>query len=196
MQADESGGSNADSAREADGAQVPAPQTNSTSADPQKSRRALLRAAVAGSVALTGAGAAAMAPWRPRLFGPIPIAFASVSPTPTAVPHGSPTPPKPTATPTSPPKPTATPTPPPKSITIKGFAFNPATLSVPRGTTITWTNQDSFPHTSTSDTNNVWDSGPIAGNGGSFSFTFDLAPGTYGYHCSIHTFMKGSVTVT
>jgi plastocyanin len=51
-------------------------------------------------------------------------------------------------------------------------------------------------HTSTSDTSGLWNSGTIAGNGGTFSFTFNLAPGTYNYHCSIHAFMQGSITVT
>lgn len=86
--------------------------------------------------------------------------------------------------------------PPPASVTIQNLAFSPPTLTIPQGTTVTWTNKDGFPHTSTSDTNNLWDSGAISGNGGTFSFTFTLAPGTYTYHCSIHTFMMGSVTVT
>jgi plastocyanin len=61
---------------------------------------------------------------------------------------------------------------------------------------VTWTNMDGTVHTSTSDTSGLWNSGIIAGNGGTFSFTFNLAPGTYNYHCSIHSFMHGSITVT
>jgi plastocyanin len=81
-------------------------------------------------------------------------------------------------------------------VTIKNLAFNPAALSVPHGTTVTWTNKDSIAHTSTSDAGGQWDSGIIAPNGGAFSFTFNFAPGTYTYHCSIHAFMHGSITVT
>ncbi len=164
--------------------QADAPESHAGSAlpDTQRSRRALLRAAVAGSVAITGAGAAAaaaVAPWRPQIFGPIKTAFAAASPTPTATPHSTPTPL------------------PPPAVTIQGYKFHPAALTVPRGTTVTWTNQDSVSHTSTSDTSGLWDSGQIAGTGGTFIFTFNLAPGTYNYHCSNHPFMPhGSITVT
>jgi plastocyanin len=151
------------------------------SLDAQRTRRAFLRAAVVGSVAMTGASAAAMAPWRPQILGSVKPAFAAASPVPTGTP---------TATPTKTPTP-----PPPAAVTISRLAFSPATLTIPRGTTVTWTNQDPTPHTSTCDTN-VWDSHAISGSGGTFSFTFDVAPGTYNYHCSIHTFMHGSITVT
>ncbi len=152
--------------------------------DGQRSRRAFLRAAVVGSVAATGASAAVVAPWRPQVFGPVRAAFAVASPTPTRTP---------TATPTE--TPTATPTPSTAAVTIKSLAFSPAALTIPRGTTVTWTNQDSIPHTSTCDTS-VWDSHTISGSGGTFSFTFNVAPGTYNYHCSIHSFMHASITVT
>jgi plastocyanin len=188
VSADHADGLGAAPAREADGSYAPMRQTESapadTHADTPRSRRAFLRAAVVRSAAITGAGAAAVAPWQPQHFGRFQVALAAMSPTP-----------RPTATPPHRSTATPTPTPPPAGIAIKGLTFNPATLSVSRGTIITWTNEDGFPHTSTSDTAGVWDSGPITGNGGSFRFTVHLAPGTYSYHCSIHPFMKGSITV-
>jgi plastocyanin len=60
------------------------------------------------------------------------------------------------------------------------------------GSTITWMNNDSTQHTVTSDTSQ-FDSGILA-PGGMFAFTF-TQPGTFTYHCNIHTFMKGTVTV-
>jgi plastocyanin len=80
----------------------------------------------------------------------------------------------------------------PVAVTIKDFAFNPATITVATGTTVTWTNEDSVTHTVTSDTG-VFDSGDIH-QGADFSYTFNTA-GDYGYHCSIHTYMKGHVIV-
>lgn len=77
-------------------------------------------------------------------------------------------------------------------VTIKGFSFQPAALTVPVGTTVTWTNEDSVDHTSTSDTG-VWNSGHL-GTGQSFSFTFKR-PGTFSYHCAIHPDMKATIVV-
>lgn len=78
------------------------------------------------------------------------------------------------------------------TITIVNFAFSPASVTVPAGTTITWTNQDTAPHTVTSDTG-LWDSGTV-NTGGSYSRTFST-PGTFPYHCAIHPFMKAEVIV-
>jgi plastocyanin len=86
------------------------------------------------------------------------------------------------------------------NITIKEFAFSPASVTVPAGTTVTWTNQDSVPHTIVNDFNPLFSQGAMFTSsqlqtGQSFSFTFK-DPGTFGYHCGIHTYMKGTVTVT
>jgi plastocyanin len=75
---------------------------------------------------------------------------------------------------------------------IEGMAFNPSTIAVTAGTTITWTNKDAVAHTVTSNTN-MFDSGSISTNG-TFKFTFATA-GTYSYYCKIHPNMVGSVTV-
>ena len=79
------------------------------------------------------------------------------------------------------------------AVTISNFAFTPATITVPVGTKVTWTNQDSTDHTVTSD-DGLFDSGHIA-TGATFSFTFTTA-GTFPYHCSIHTSMTTKVIVT
>ncbi len=78
------------------------------------------------------------------------------------------------------------------SVAIKNFSFQPSSLTVPIGSTVTWTNQDSVEHTSTSDTG-AWDSGGIA-PGQSFQHTFTAA-GTFTYHCMIHPFMHGTIVV-
>jgi len=75
--------------------------------------------------------------------------------------------------------------------TIADFAFAPNPVTVSSGGFATWTNNDSTAHTVT------FDSGPDCGNvaaGASVTVGFN-APGTYPYHCSIHSSMKGSVTV-
>ncbi len=72
------------------------------------------------------------------------------------------------------------------------YGTNP--LTIPVGTMVTWTNNDSVAHTATSDTG-VFDSGPIP-PGGSYSYTF-MTPGTFPYHCAIHgaASMSGTVQV-
>jgi plastocyanin len=52
-------------------------------------------------------------------------------------------------------------------------AFNPNPVTVSIGTTLTWTNQDSVPHTSTSDARG-WQSGSLS-PGAHFDFTFQSA---------------------
>jgi plastocyanin len=77
-------------------------------------------------------------------------------------------------------------------VVLKNFAFDPASITVKAGDTVTWTNQDSATHTVAAD-NGEFKSGDL-GNGATFSFTFAKA-GTYPYHCSIHPNMKGTVVV-
>ena len=79
------------------------------------------------------------------------------------------------------------------SVEIKSMAFTPAALTVKVGQTVTWTNQDQFAHTVTSDAGE-FKSGNLA-KGGTYTFTFTKA-GTYTYHCNIHTSMKAKVIVT
>jgi plastocyanin len=75
---------------------------------------------------------------------------------------------------------------------ISGFAFSKNPLTIKVGTKVTWTNQDSVPHTATAD-NSSWDSGPLQ-KGQSFSFTFNKA-GQVSYHCEIHPNMMATITV-
>lgn len=77
------------------------------------------------------------------------------------------------------------------------FAFSPTSLTIKAGTTVTWTNKTSAPHTVTSDDGKSFDSGasnPIAAQSGTFSFTFKT-PGTFAYHCTFHPFMKATIIV-
>lgn len=77
-------------------------------------------------------------------------------------------------------------------VTISNFSFGPATVTVPAGTTVAFTNQDSITHTVTA-ADGSFDSSNLQ-PGAQFSYTF-TTPGTYSYHCSIHPFMTGQVVV-
>lgn len=74
------------------------------------------------------------------------------------------------------------------------YAFQPATLTIAKGTKVTWTNTSDAPHTVTSDSNAFTASSSLQQNQ-TFSMTFNTA-GTYAYHCSIHPYMKATITVT
>lgn len=82
------------------------------------------------------------------------------------------------------------------AVTIKGFAFSPVTLTVDKGTVVTWTNNDSTTHTVTSGANRTkdgkFDQQLSAGSEG--SVTFDTA-GSFDYFCQIHSSMKATVVV-
>lgn len=84
------------------------------------------------------------------------------------------------------------------SITIKNTAFSPASITVSKGTTVTWTNNDNYLHNVTSGapgaTNGLFSSANL-NYGQTFSYTFNTA-GTFPYFCSIHSdIMKGQVIV-
>lgn len=79
------------------------------------------------------------------------------------------------------------------AIEIVDFAFSPATIEIPAGTVVTWTNNDSAPHTVTAD-DGSFDSGTIE-SGASFSLPFN-EPGTYTYHCEFHPNMTATIVVT
>jgi plastocyanin len=89
---------------------------------------------------------------------------------------------------------TATPamTPAPVLVQIKGFAYNPSTINIPQGTTVTWAQMDSgVQHTVTG---NDFDSGNINA-GDTFKWTFNKI-GTFSYSCSNHPNVIGIVVVT
>ena len=78
------------------------------------------------------------------------------------------------------------------AVEIVEFVFEPEEITVPAGTTVTFTNQDKAPHTATAD-DSSFDTEEL-GQGDSAEETFD-EPGTYSYYCRFHVFMKGSVVV-
>ncbi len=80
----------------------------------------------------------------------------------------------------------------PNTVTISNFAFGPSTLTIAKGTAVTWQNNDAVAHTATSDAGK-WDTGNII-SGGSKSVTFDSV-GTFPYHCAVHPMMTASIVV-
>lgn len=78
------------------------------------------------------------------------------------------------------------------AITISSVnnGFVPTTITVKKGTTITWTNRDTMDHNVTS---NAFDSGIIPKNG-TYQRTFNTV-GSYNYNCSIHPTMTGTINV-
>jgi plastocyanin len=79
------------------------------------------------------------------------------------------------------------------TVDISNFTFNPGTVTIQVGDTVTWTNNDTMPHTATAtDDPATFDGGMQPGE--SFSFTFD-EEGTFDYFCEIHPQMEGTVVV-
>jgi plastocyanin len=79
------------------------------------------------------------------------------------------------------------------SVSIKGFAFNPADITAKVGQTITFTNDDSAPHTATLDDGSCTTPQIAAGASDGLTFT---AAGTFPFHCNVHPNMKGTITVS
>ena len=82
-----------------------------------------------------------------------------------------------------------------KTISILNYVFDPATVTIKTGTTVTWVNNDPISHKILSVANPPVFSSDNISQGGSYSFTFTTA-GTFGYFCQIHPMMKGSIVVT
>lgn len=78
------------------------------------------------------------------------------------------------------------------TVVISQETFDPGTITVKKGDTVTWQNNDSIDHTVVAD-DGSFDLGTIA-SGTKVQHTFTTV-GTFKYHCSIHTFMKGAVVV-
>ena len=81
----------------------------------------------------------------------------------------------------------------PYRVVMESFAFSPAELTVPVGTTVTWENRHAARHDVVADDGTF--ASPLFGPGETYSYTF-TEPGTYPYICSIHPSMRGTVTVT
>ena len=84
----------------------------------------------------------------------------------------------------------------PAAVTIKGFAFSPTTLTVAKGTKVTFDNQDSTTHTITSGTNRTKDGkfDQQLSGGTETEIAFDTT-GTFAYFCLFHAGMAATVVV-
>lgn len=104
--------------------------------------------------------------------------------------------PAPEPTPAPMPTPALEPTPSSMPATIEleiaNFAFSQATITVPIGTTVTWYNKDSAPHTVTT-REPLFDSSRLSLDE-NFSYTFNQS-GTFEYYCTIHPYMSGKIIV-
>ena len=79
------------------------------------------------------------------------------------------------------------------SITISNFMFQPMSLTVAPGATVSVTNKDSATHTLTA-TGGQFNTGDVDQNQ-TKTFTAPMKPGTYHYICNIHQYMMGSIIV-
>jgi plastocyanin len=78
-------------------------------------------------------------------------------------------------------------------IEIKDFAFNPQTLTIKSGETVTWINRDEEPHTVGSVEKQFKKSSALDTDQ---EFTITAGPpGTYTYYCSVHPKMTGTIVV-
>ena len=80
-----------------------------------------------------------------------------------------------------------------RAVTIDNFVFTPPTLTVPKGTKVTWTNRDDIPHVVVCPATKA--RSPALDTGDSYSFTF-AQTGTFNYYCGMHPTMKGSIVVS
>ena len=77
-------------------------------------------------------------------------------------------------------------------IVMEHQKYEPAKLTVPAGTTVTWINHDADPHTVTASSGEI--RSPGLDTDESFSRRFTV-PGTYVYFCTLHPLMTGTITV-
>jgi len=85
------------------------------------------------------------------------------------------------------------------AVDMRDLSFTPANIKIKKGTTVTWTNQDTVAHNvvavDASNAGGLPTDAPTFGHGGTFSFTFNKV-GTFNYECIPHKgFMHGSVQV-
>lgn len=77
------------------------------------------------------------------------------------------------------------------TVTIPAFKFQPATVTVSRGSKVRFSNTSGTTHTATR--KGSFNTGRIkSGNSATVQFN---GKGSFAYHCSIHPFMKGKVVV-
>jgi plastocyanin len=85
-------------------------------------------------------------------------------------------------------------------ISIKGMKYNPPSITIAKGDTVTWTNDDGMTHTATApypieDPPYKWDTGDIK-KGASKSITFKDAAWAGSYGCQFHGNMKGTINIS
>ena len=81
-------------------------------------------------------------------------------------------------------------------VTYKGFDVVEKHIKIKKGTTVTWTNEDSAKHDVTPDTETAdFKATELFGKGETKTITFNTV-GTFSYHCSPHPYMKGMIEVT
>jgi len=80
----------------------------------------------------------------------------------------------------------------PNQVAVENFSFQPGTLTVKAGTTVTWVNHDDEPHT-VNENNKIFKSGTLDTDA-KFSYKF-TSPGTYSYFCSLHPRVTGQIIV-
>ena len=76
--------------------------------------------------------------------------------------------------------------------TLTTTAYSPNPVTITRGTTVTWVNNDGDLHTVTSSQGLFASPGLDPGDTFAYRFT---APGTYPYFCAVHPHMKGTILV-
>lgn len=79
-------------------------------------------------------------------------------------------------------------------VTMSGYAFQPAALTITAGDTVTWTNHDTAPHDVQITYGPAGAHSPLLSKGASWSFTFTAA-GSYTYVCSVHPGMAARLVV-
>lgn len=77
------------------------------------------------------------------------------------------------------------------TVEMKNYAFSPKSVTVKVGQTVKWTNEDNAPHNATGDGIKT----DTVNKGGTVTYKATKA-GTFNYICTIHPYMKGTVTVT
>ena len=78
------------------------------------------------------------------------------------------------------------------AVDIGNFTFDKPSLTVRTGTVVTWTNDDDIPHTIVAQDGRF--KSKVLDTGERFSFTF-AKPGQFGYFCSLHPRMTGTIIV-
>ena len=86
------------------------------------------------------------------------------------------------------------------TVSIEGSMFNPTNITVPKGTMVTWINNDNVPHKVVSDPYTTHSDLPgleskTINPGESYSYTFNIL-GSWVYHCHFKPEMQGRVIVT